>query len=224
MGRISLFLFLFTLWGAGLYAQSPVGVDSVFFSGVVLDASNVRPLESVTCRYGNLGTLTNSKGQFIIRVSQGDTITFTYVGFKPYCLVIPDSLRDPEYIMGVFMSPDTVRLSEVLILRRFIDTKRQQLISLKNNMSGVLSRAYAPVEEMDAEMNQRMNIDQFARTIEMKGHVDVGLGVGTQSVDALNLLRLRKKMNEKDRIWLNYEEIDLLRNLYYLEKRENRTK
>lgn len=53
----------------------------------------------------------------------------------------------------------------------------------------------------------------------MKGHVDVGIGVGTQSVDAYKMLRMRRRVkNQKE--WLNPNEIDLLKKIYYLKKKE----
>ena len=45
--------------------------------------------------------------------------------------------------------------------------------------------ASKPVEAMDQEMNRRMMIEDFARKVEMKGMVDVKLGIGTQSITAL---------------------------------------
>ena len=55
--------------------------------------------------------------------------------------------------------------------------QRQNLINARNNMTGILKQAYAPVDYMDADMNQRMMLNEYARSVEMKGHVDVGIGV-----------------------------------------------
>ena len=73
---------------------------------------------------------------------------------------------------------------------------------------------------MDADMNQKMVINEYARSVEMKGHVDVRLGVGTESLDAYRWLRAQKRVREKKE-WLNPGEIDLLKKLYYLEKKKN---
>ena len=80
-----------------------------------------------------------------------------------------------------------------------------------------MQRAYDPTRPMDADMNQRMMIEEYAREVEMKGHVDVGFGVGTHSLDALRLLRLQKKQKE-NREYLLPMEVDLLKRIYYLEK------
>ena len=132
---------------------------------------------------------------------------------------MPDTLLEDRYMMGVFLSPDTLQLSEALILRRWGEVQRQNLINARNNMTGILKQAYAPVDYMDADMNQRMMLNEYARSVEMKVHVDVGIGVGTQSVDAYKMLRMRRRVkNQKE--WLNPNEIDLLKKIYYLKKKE----
>lgn len=205
---------------SGLHAQMLSVPDSVLFSGVVINTQTSETLPNVTCRYGHgKGTLSDTEGCFRIWTRRGDTVLFTYVGFKPCTVVIPDTLFEKEYMVGVFMSPDTLQLSEVLIMRRWGATRQQNLINAQNNMRGILKQAYSPVQNMDADMNQRMMINEYARSVEMKGHVDVRAGVGTQSIEAYKMLRMQKRVKEKKE-WLNPGEIDLLKKLYYLEKKE----
>lgn len=206
--------------GNGIFGQRLQISDSVVFSGIVINLKDSGPLRDVTCRFGhNKATFTDETGRFVIQTVRKDTVLFSYVGFKPCVVVVPDTLYEREYMLGVFLTPDTLQLSEALIIRRFGDIKRQQLINVRNNMQGILRQAYNPVNQMDAEMNQRRLINEYARSIEMKGHVDVGLGVGTQSIEAYRLMRLRKKLNgQKER--LGNEEVDMLKKLYYLEKKE----
>ena len=158
-------------------------------------------------------------GCFVLKIGRKDTVRFTFVGYKPCTVVMPDTLLEDRYMMGVFLSPDTLQLSEALIFRRWGEVQRQNLINAGNNMTGILKQAYAPVDYMDADMNQRMMLNEYARSVEMKGHVDVGIGVGTQSVDAYKMLRMRRRVkNQKE--WLNPNEIDLLKKIYYLKKKE----
>lgn len=221
MVRISRILFLVLLWCGNLQGQVRPVPDSIVFSGIVINQVSSLPLSDVTCRYGSKwGTISDETGRFCIQTVRGDTIRFTHVGFKPYVVVIPDSLLEREYMLGVFMSPDTLHLTEALILKRWKPSSRENWVNARNNMSGILRQAYAPVDEMDAGMNQRMMIEDYARSIEMKGHVDVKAGVGTQSLDAYRLLRMQKRLKE-DKVWLNYGEIDLLKKLYYIKKKEN---
>ena len=74
---------------------------------------------------------------------------------------------------------------------------------------------------MDQEMNRRMMIEDFARKVEMKGMVDVKLGIGTQSITALQGLMRARRQAERGKV-INIEEIDLLKKIFYIEKRENR--
>ena len=47
---------------------------------------------------------------------------------------------------------------------------------------------------MDQEMNRRMMIEDFARKVEMKGMVDVKLGIGTQSITSITrIVRARRQ-------------------------------
>ena len=70
-------------------------------------------------------------------------------------------------------------------------------------------------------MNQKMSINEHARSIEMKGMVDVKAGIGTESLEAYKWLKLQKRLKEKKE-WLRPEEIDLLKKLFYLEKRKKK--
>ena len=53
----------------------------------------------------------------------------------------------------------------------------------------------------------------------MKGMVDVKLGVGTQSITALRGLMRVRRQAERGKV-INIEEIDLLKKIFYIEKRE----
>ncbi len=212
-------LFLLLLTGvSGAYAQILFVSDTLLFSGMVFHNGTGEPLPDVYCRWGKgEGVVSGRDGAFRIRLHRGDTVRFTHVGFRPCRVVIPDSLRENEYMLGVFLSPDTVELSEVLIVRRWRDARGQDFLQARRNMRGIMQRAYDPTRPMDADMNQRMMIEEYAREVEMKGHVDVGFGVGTHSLDALRLLRLQKKQKE-NREYLLPMEVDLLKRIYYSEK------
>lgn len=222
MVRISFIIFaLFFCWMVNSFAQRVILPDSLFFSGVVLNMEDDSPLSYVTCRYGGgKGLLSDVDGRFRITVRRGDSVTFTHVGFKPCVIVIPDTLTEREYLAGVFMNPDTLQLSEVLVLKRWGEEKRQQLLNARNNMTGILKHAYAPVKEMDAKMNQQRMINDYARSVEMKGHVDVRAGIGTESLVAYKQLRIWKRIKEEKQL-PNSGEIDLLKKFYYSKKKEN---
>ena len=220
MVKINFIILFICLWGQVLNAQRINISDTITFSGVIFNTETERPMGDVNCRRGKTGTISNQAGQFVLYALRGDTVCFSFVGFKSYKVIVPDSLYGQEYILGVFMSPDTISLSEAVILPR-VDMNRKMRMNARNNMAGVMKSAFAPVKEMDASMSQKMMIDKFARSVEMRGHVDVGLGVGTQSIDAYRQLRFQKKLKDQP-IWLENDEVDLLKKIYYIEKRENK--
>ena len=213
------FLFFFLFFSSCIHAQLVENTKEVRFSGIVINSGTTRPLPNVTCRNGKLGTTTDETGRFLMTTQRGDTIRFTHIGFKAYQMVVPDTLDTNEYIMAVFLSPDTVMLSEAVVLRRFGEAKRQNLQNARNNMSGVVRDAFTPQQSMDAEQNQKRIMNDFSRSIEYKGLVDTKLGIGTQSVEALNKLKTQKKIVKESGL-LYYEEIDLLKKIYYSEKKE----
>ena len=102
---------------------------------------------------------------------------------------------------------------------RFSHKSNDFLMNAQNNLNQAIHAASKPVKAMDQEMNRRMMIEDFARKVEMKGMVDVKLGIGTQSITALQGLMRARRQAERGKV-INIEEIDLLKKIFYIEKRE----
>lgn len=212
------FLMFFCL---GVQGQSQDKAN-VFVTGVICDRDSVRPLPEAVFRLGKEVRGVDKQGRFSLSVQVGDTLRFSHIGYAPIEVVISDSLRENDFLLGVFMVRDTVLLSEVLILPRFLVEGYQSnafLLNAQNNLNQAMHAAAKPVKVMDQEMNRRMVIDDFARKVEMKGMVDVKLGVGTQSLAAFRGLMRTRRQAEKGKV-INVEEIDLLKKIFYIEKRE----
>lgn len=195
---------------------------NVFVTGVICDRDSVRPLPEAVFRLGKEVRGVDKQGRFSLSVQVGDTLRFSHIGYAPIEVVISDSLKENDFLLGVFMVRDTVLLSEVLILPRFLVEGYQSnafLLNAQNNLNQAMHAAAKPVKVMDQEMNRRMVIDDFARKVEMKGMVDVKLGVGTQSLAAFRGLMRTRRQAEKGKV-INVEEIDLLKKIFYIEKRE----
>ena len=214
-------LFFFIFFCLGLQGQSQ-DKGNVFVTGVVCDRDSIQPLPEAIFRLGKEVRGVDKQGRFSLRVQVGDTLRFSHIGYVPMQVVIPDSLRENDFLLGVFMVRDTVLLSEVLIWPRFLtgDYKSNTfLLNAQNNLKQAIYAASKPVKAMDQEMNRRMMIEDFARKVEMKGMVDVKLGVGTQSIIALQGLMRARRQAERGKV-INIEEIDLLKKIFYIEKRE----
>lgn len=213
--KINLF-FLLSFLSLLVYGQEKRMYDRVRLIGVVMEQSNLNVLSDVQCRTRDRAVLSNSSGRFFIDVHPGDTITFSYVGYRSFEHIVPDTLFRAEYAIGVFLSHDTILLPEVVVLERTGTTKHAYYQNARRNMSGVGAAALAP-KAMDAAMNQKMGIEEFATSIAMKGHVKVGLEVGTQSWNTFQLLKQRNKaLKECEN--LSDLEINLLKKLYNKEK------
>ena len=221
MKKISLsvcFLFAFFI----SYSQLQPRSSEIRFSGVVIDSETTRPLANVNCRNRQMLTTTDLSGRFVMNTEAGDTICFTHIGYKPYEVVVPDSLAGDEYILAVFFTSDTVRLPEVVVRRRYGEQARQYRLNAKNNMAGLERDAFSPQLEMTPEQNQKRVLDDFAASTN-KGHVDVKLGVGLESIRAYqNLRRSRKYRNEPEP--LRQEEVDLLKMIFSVNRKEKENK
>ena len=94
---------------------------AVQFSGVVV-TQNDDTGEAIPLPYTNIyvkgtrrGTVSGLDGFFSIVAVRGDTIKFTYVGYKPIEYVIPDTLTSHFYSVYQIMTQDDVLLPETVI-------------------------------------------------------------------------------------------------------------
>jgi len=100
----------------GLFAQY-INKDTITFNGVVFNSDSLTSIPNVHIHtQKNTGTISDGYGQFAFKINKHDTLTFTYVGYKPYSFVIPDTLKINNYIVAIVLNKDTVQLSEVIIL------------------------------------------------------------------------------------------------------------
>ncbi|WP_251620146.1 carboxypeptidase-like regulatory domain-containing protein [Odoribacter lunatus] len=189
------------------------------FSGVVMDGKTTEPLANVNCRRGERVSATDLAGRFALETEIGDTIFFTYIGMQPTQVVVPDTLTREEYILAVFMFADTLLLPEVVVVPRYRYQMNQYRRNLRNNMLRVRQDAFSPALDMTLQENQQRILDEFAASTN-KGHVDVKLGIGTESYRALySRIKQKTRRNESSEL-LRREEIDLLKMLFSLRKQD----
>ncbi|MCF8276690.1 MAG: carboxypeptidase-like regulatory domain-containing protein [Flavobacteriales bacterium] len=87
------------------------------FSGVLLtrDSLMAVPFANILIKNSKRGTISDYFGYFSFVAERGDTIQFSYVGFKDALFVIPDSLNRKNYSLIQMMDQDTVILQEAVI-------------------------------------------------------------------------------------------------------------
>ncbi|WP_255080838.1 carboxypeptidase-like regulatory domain-containing protein [Lacihabitans sp. CCS-44] len=112
---LSTVFFLVTV-SIGYQANAQGEKKFVTFSGFVIDGSNDEPLPGayvINDRAGR-GVFTNSKGYFIIDVFPGDSILFSYLGFRKQFHIIPKNVG-LDYSAVVELSIDAKMLKEVKV-------------------------------------------------------------------------------------------------------------
>jgi len=101
-------------------------------SGIVVDKQTQELLVNSHYIINNKrGGVVDASGRFAIFGMVNDTIIFSYVGYKDVVVVVSDTLRRDNYLVGIFMPRDTILLDEVVILPR--------LGSLKSEISALSS-------------------------------------------------------------------------------------
>jgi hypothetical protein len=96
---------------------------SVFITGITYDSKTHEPLSNANFRVNNKNIFsTNESGRFSFFGLPNDTVVFTYMGYQPTRLVVPDTLSSDEYVMGVFMYENAIKLAEIIIMPRIPET------------------------------------------------------------------------------------------------------
>ncbi|CAN1514891.1 CarboxypepD_reg-like domain containing protein [Spirosomataceae bacterium] len=110
------FFLLLVLFANANDADAQGSKKFITFSGFVIDGSNDEPLPGayvINDRAGK-GVFTNSKGYFILDVFPGDSILFSYLGFRKQFHIVPKSVG-LDYSAVVELSIDAKMLKEVKV-------------------------------------------------------------------------------------------------------------
>lgn len=159
-------------------------IKYVTFSGVVIDGQTKEPLPGayITIPQAGRGTLSNGKGYFALSVFPGDTVVFSYLGFKKQYHVIPRK-TDVDYSVFVELQVDSKLLKEVkvypfnteeefkqaLVDMKLPDERERQI--LRETYSAENIAKMAAVHGMTAADNFKYGNNQFIKQIESRGSV-----------------------------------------------------
>ncbi len=169
--RLLLFLFLVFLGFQTVLAQGEK--KYVTFSGFVIDGTNDEPLVGayvVNHRAGR-GVFTNARGYFILDVFPGDSLLFSYLGFKKQFHIIPRTVG-LSYAAVVELSLDAKMLKEVRVYPfRTEDEFRTAFLEMdlpqarereliEKNYGGDIIRSMAANQGMSSGGNYRYAMDQ----------------------------------------------------------------
>jgi len=121
LNRIILILLVLNSLGGKAFGQSISlqNAKSVFITGITYDSKTHEPLPNTNFKVNNKNIFTtNELGRFSFFGNPNDTVVFTYIGYQPSKLVVPDTLKSEEYVVGVFMYEQPINLAEIIILPR----------------------------------------------------------------------------------------------------------
>lgn len=201
--------------------------DSIFFTGAVMDQKELTPLPYAHFRVNEkrAGT-SNAYGRFSFWVNSGDTIHYSYVGYRDVRVIVSDSLKRETYLFGVFMTQDTVALQEVLILPRFGDFRQAfinskvntpEYVRAKNNINSATYEALTKrPEKMDAKANTDMLIQQHVVKNENKVMVPPDMMVGVslgRTLPEIQRIQRKQKLKIPDDL-ITDNEIKVLQQMY----------
>ncbi|NRA10483.1 MAG: carboxypeptidase-like regulatory domain-containing protein, partial [Crocinitomicaceae bacterium] len=114
-------IFLFALAPLMGMAQEAdtIYLDSnlIQLSGVVINEEDLEtmPYTTVFDKTVRTGVIADYYGYFSTVVYPGDTLYFTYFGYKTSTFIVPDSLEDNRYSIIQMLQRDTLNLPEVVV-------------------------------------------------------------------------------------------------------------
>lgn len=149
------------------------GQTRVLFTGIVTDSKTDQALPNcyIIIQKAGRGTLTDAKGYFSMNVYPGDTVTFTYVGYKTQYHVIP-RVAEETYSAVIELREDAKLLQEVKVYpyrteeefkQAFIDYRlpdEKQREALAKSTDPEYLKRMAQVAGMGAAGNYRYFLNQ----------------------------------------------------------------
>lgn len=174
----------------------------VFITGITYDSKTLEPLPNAIFKVNNVKSFVSSEsGRFSFFGSPNDTIVFTFMGYQPTMLVVPDTLKSDEYVIGVFMHEQAIKLAEIIILPRVALTsimikpvktdQRTMDIAQSHVNDAVVKGLTQPIKVYDAEMNAKKTMRTNQMRSEYKGMLvtpENSIGVSTQSYRTYNII------------------------------------
>ena len=121
-------LFILLLSQTKLFAQ-----DYHFFKGQVLDLTSQSPIEGAHIRIGNIGTATNEKGDFLLKIPVkllNNRLTVSSIGYKNYTQQVQKS--DTTF-QKISLESSAVALNEVKVYSSALAIVKSAIKEIENN-------------------------------------------------------------------------------------------
>jgi len=202
--RVLLILLIISLQESNLIGQviPDKKNKTIFITGITFDSNTKEPLSNANFIINNKnGFSTNESGRFSFYGLPGDTIVFTYMGYQPTKLIVPDTLKSEEYVMGVFMREQKIKLAEIIILRRIsspsiivtpVQTDQRTMDIAQNNVDKATVEGLTKAPKVyDADMNAKKTMRTIQMHSEYNGMLvtpENAIGLSTQGYKTYNVI------------------------------------
>ena len=198
----------------------------IFITGAVYDSETKEPLSDTHFSiHKSENYATHSNGKFSFFGTPGDTISYRYIGYKEMKVIIPDTLKEMEYLMGVFMPKDTILIPEIVIFPRIdsypsivtaVKVSEEMINQAQKNVNkATIQGLTQPVKNYNAEMNAKNTFRGYETKAQYKGLLvspenSVGFSTSNYRTHYLQfgspIVRAKKMANEL----VNQNEIELI--------------
>jgi hypothetical protein len=117
MKTIAFFIFLFSLTYQFAQRRDIDTSQMIQISGVVVSEEDLAPMPYITVYDKSIrkGVFADYYGFFSMVSFPGDTICFSYFGYKTSTYIVPDTLKENRYSIIHMLQRDTVNLPEVTV-------------------------------------------------------------------------------------------------------------
>lgn len=174
------------LISSGIFAQDGKSNDSLLIqlSGVVIAESTLEPAPYTTVydKTQKRGVISDYYGFFSMVTMPGDTLYFSYYGYKTSTFIVPDTLTDNRYSIIHMLESDTLELPEVEVYpwpsreefaRAFLemDPYDDALRRAQRQLSGESLAFIAARVETDAGLSYAYTRNQMNTALYTKGQI-----------------------------------------------------
>lgn len=110
-------VFLFLGFSLVSSSQNTIKKQLIQLSGVVVSADSLdqMPFTTIFHKGDKRGTVADYYGYFSIVTIPGDTLLFSYYGYKTSSYIVPDTLKEDRYSIIHIMHKDTVNLPAITV-------------------------------------------------------------------------------------------------------------
>jgi hypothetical protein len=124
-GRLCL-TFFSVLVASSLLQLSAQQASPILFHGLVLDAESRQPLNGAHYMItGRSAGAADDRGMVSFYARHRDTVRFSCVGYKDFNMIIGDTLRAQQYVLGIYLTGDTLMIPAVVVIPRLVNVRAE---------------------------------------------------------------------------------------------------